>query len=114
MTEEFQDTPDTADAQAPSPTTIRSLRDVLSILVGKVVTVVNPESYKKTPIGFTIDKETYRAKLKALHEDCVEFRTEFVIDPRKGTKEITAQFVPFEQIKRVTIRKGEEPSYIHL
>jgi len=96
------------DSRPPST----SLRAVLEKLVDKVVLVVNPESYRKTPIGFSIEKETYRAKVKALHSDCLEVRCEFVTDPRKGTKEVTAQFIPVAQIKRVSV--GQTDRYIHI
>jgi hypothetical protein len=111
MTEETREATEEAEAATHSEAP-RSIRGVLERLVGKIVTVVNPESYKKTPIGFTIDKETYRAKVRALHEDCVEIRTEFVVDPRKGAKEVTAQFIPIVQIKRISIRQTDR--YIHL
>lgn len=86
--------------------------EVLQKLVGKVVLIVNPESYRKTPIGFSIEKETYRAKIRALHEDCLEVRCEFVTDPRRGTKEVTAQFIPVRQIKRISV--GQSDRYIHI
>lgn len=89
-----------------------SVREILEKLVGKVVLVVNPESYRKTPIGFSIEKETYRAKVKGLLDDCLEVRCEFVTDPRKGTKEVTAQFIPVHQIKRISI--GQTDRYIHI
>ena len=94
---------------AAEPTTLRA---VLKKLVGTIVLVVNPESYRRTPVGFSIEKETYRAKVRALHEDCLEVRCEFVTDPRKGTREITAQFIPVAHIKRVSI--GQTDRYLHL
>ena len=89
-----------------------SVRAILEKLVGKVVLIVNPESYRKTPIGFSIEKETYRAKVKAIHEDCVEVRCEFITDPRKGTKEVTAQFIPMNQVKRISVSQSDR--YLHI
>ncbi len=113
MTRETEtETQPTQSATAESAAGSTSLRAVLEKLVGKVVLVVNPESYRKTPIGFSIEKETYRAKVKSLHSDCLEVRCEFVTDPRKGTKEVTAQFIPVAQIKRVSV--GQTDRYIHI
>ena len=97
---------------AGTDTRDRTIREVLEKLVSKVVVIVNPESYRKVPTGFTIDKETYRAKVKAVHTDCVEIRCEFVTDPRKGTKEVTAQFLPLHWIKRISI--GQTDRFIHI
>ncbi len=100
------------DTTVSEATGVSGLRDVLEKLVGKVVLVVNPESYRKTPIGFSIEKETYRAKVKALHDDCIEVRCEFVTDARKGTKEVTAQYIPIAQVKRLSV--GQTDRYIHI
>ena len=54
----------------------------------------------------------YRAKVKAIHEDCVEVRCEFITDPRKGTKEVTAQFIPMNQVKRISVSQSDR--YLHI
>lgn len=84
-----------------------SIDDVLQVLVGQIVTVINPQSYVRTLTGYTIDVETYAAKVTAYEGNTLKILTEYVRDPHKKIKEKVYQFIPKEQIKRVTISKHE-------
>jgi len=82
----------------------RSFVDVLRSLIGKVVTVVNPESYEDAPIGHQIRAGFYRAKPVGLGRDYLIVVTEY---KHKTDKEPVKQYIPIANIKRVSLMKSE-------
>lgn len=85
----------------------KSMNDILQALMGQVVTVVNPQSYIPTLTGYKIDVETYKAKVVSYEDNTLKVLTEYMRDPHKKVKEKVYQFVPREQIKRVTVSQTE-------
>jgi hypothetical protein len=83
------------------------MEEVFKTLVGKVVTVVNPESYIRTLTGFTIDKETYNGKVISYEEGTLKLFIEYIYDPHKKIKEKMFEFIHVDHIKRVAISKPE-------
>lgn len=86
----------------------KSVDEVLQALVGQVVTVINPQSYVRTLTGYEIDVETYASKVISYEGKTLKILTEYVRDPHKKAKEKVYQFIPLQQIKRVTISKTEK------
>lgn len=95
-----------APSRPRSSSELETWLDVLRSLVGKTVTVVNPESYQEAPVGHQIRAGFYRARPVALGRDYVLLAVE-VVHQRSGEKEVVRQFVPVSRIKRVSIRKNE-------
>ena len=85
----------------------RTIEDVLKVLEGQVVTIVNPQSYIRTLTGFTIDEETYSAKVMSFDSGTVKVLTEYTVDPKTKAREKMFQFVRVDHIKRVAISKTE-------
>lgn len=90
----------------PQPTTDdKSFSDYLRALVGKVVTVVNPESYEDAPVGHQIRAGFYRAKVTGMGSDFLKLATEYVHKSKE--KEPVKQFIPLDKIKRISMMKEE-------
>jgi hypothetical protein len=93
-------------AEAAAPTMEdRQFLDILRALVGKAITVVNPESYEAAPVGYKITTGFYRGKLTAIGRDYLVMRTEF--ERKKGAPEPVKQYIPIDQIKRISLLKSE-------
>lgn len=104
--------PKAAPTPSPSEAGPKTFRGVLSGLVGKVVTVVNPESYEDAPVGKTITKGFYRGKLLAVADDHLVLATEFQHRRGDKDKEPVRQFVPLERVKRVSMMRSDR--IVHL
>ena len=77
-------------------------------LEGRIVTVVNPESYRMTPTGsYKLDVQFYKGKVKAVCQDFMVLLCEFVLDSKGQNKEPVQQYIPFQRIKRVSIMPKE-------
>jgi hypothetical protein len=57
--------------------------------------------------GYTISSEVYKAKVVSLENGTIKILTEFLSDPHKKIKEKALQYIPVDQIKRVTISKSD-------
>ena len=79
--------------------------EVLRSLLGKTVTIVNPESYEYAPVGHQLRASFYRAKPVALGRDYLVVRTEREL--RGGVAEPVKQVIPLERIKRLSLMKSE-------
>ncbi len=100
-------TEETQPAAAPPGATMedRQFLDILRALVGKSITVVNPESYETAPVGYKLTTGFYRGKLTALGRDYLVMMTEF--ERKKGSPEAVKQYIPIQQIKRISLMKAE-------
>ena len=85
----------------------RDFADILRSLVGKVVTVVNPESYEHAPLGFTLKAGFYKAKVASLGNDYFVLITEHKKAGKDAGKEPVKQFLPFGVVKRISLMKSE-------
>lgn len=101
-----EETRTTADVQSAG-SHLETFPDVLQALVGKVVTVANPESYEDAPVGHKLTVGFYRAKILAVVQDHLVLFTEFKHTRGKENSEAVKQFIPLERIKRVSIMKSE-------
>ena len=91
---------------------INSFRDILLAMVGKVVTVVNPESYEDAPMGSRLTTGFYRAKVLVVGDDFISLATEFQHKKGDQAKEAVRQFVPLANVKRISVMKSDR--LIHL
>ena len=94
------------DAAAPAVEQ-KKYTDILGSLIGKTVTVVNPESYEDAPAGHTLKVGFYSAKITGGGTDYFVAMTEYKKAGKGGTAEPVKQFLPFEKIKRVSVMKQE-------
>jgi hypothetical protein len=99
-----------AEAAAPAQAENRSFGDILKALVGKSVTVVNPQSFEAAPVGYKLTDAHYRGKVTALGRDYIVMVTEF--EKKKGAKEPVKQFIPTRQIQRISVMPKE--TFLHL
>ena len=90
----------------------KDFRGVLESLVGKVVTMVNPESFEDAPVGHRLTTGFYRSKVVAVSDDYMTVATEFVRRRGEQGKEPVKQFIPIHSIKRISLMKGDR--LIHL
>jgi len=85
----------------------KTLDDILTALVGQIVTVIKPQSYIRTLTGYEVDIETYNAKVLSYEGNTLRVLTEYVKDPHKKAKDKVYQFLPAHQIRRITVSKTE-------
>jgi len=85
----------------------RMFLDVLKSLVGKTVTMVNPESCEDAPAGHQIRVGFYRSKLIGLGRDYLIMVAEYTRAGKEGRKEPVKQFIPIERIKRISQMKSD-------
>lgn len=93
-----------APAKAPAVED-KNFVDILKALVGKTITVVNPESYEAAPVGYKLTTGFYRGRLTGIGRDYLVMMTEF--ERKKGSPEPVKQYIPIAQIKRVSLLKTE-------
>jgi len=82
---------------------------ILNSWKGGDVTVINPQSFRKGAITNAIDLETFPAKLVGVGDDFIEVKYEA---KKKGELAEVTQFIPFTQIKRVSIWGTENMIHI--
>lgn len=85
----------------------RSYVDLLKTLMGKTVTMVNPESYEHAPLGHQIRAGFYRAKLTGMGSDYIICVTQYVKTGKDARKEPVKQFIPMGRISRISVMKSE-------
>ena len=96
-----------ASAAAKPVVENKSFSEVLRALVGKVVTIVNAESYENAPMGHQLRAGFYKAKVAGLGNDYLILITEFSQKSSGEGKEPVKQFVPLTQVKRISLMKSE-------
>ena len=85
--------------------------DLIKALLGKTVTIVNPESYEHAPVGFTLKAGFYRAKVTGMGRDFLTLVTEMK-KGRESNGEPVKQFLPIKQVKRISMTKTERLLHI--
>ncbi len=90
----------------------RPFTDILKSLVGKNITVVNPESYEGAPVGYRLKTGFYTAKAVGVGTDFMVLVTEFTRSGSKAGTEPAKQYLPISQIKRLSITKSERILHI--
>lgn len=86
----------------------KSMKDILKALEGQIVSVVNPQSYVRTLTGYSLDVETYNAKVMSFENDTLKLLTEYLREPHKKVKDKGFQFIHLNQVKRVGVSKTEK------
>lgn len=107
MSETTQDTGKRAAAPATASIENKSYIEIIGALAGKVVTVVNPESYESAPLGFQLKTGFYRAKVMGVGKDYVILKTELETKGKNAGKEPVRQFIPVGRIKRISLLEKE-------
>lgn len=110
MTEETARDTGTRPQEAAPKLEDRAYQDILKALIGKTVTVVNPESYEAAPLGYKLAEGFYRGKVSTVGRDYIVLVTEF--ERKKGQKEPVKQFIPSDRIKRISLMAKE--TIVHL
>ncbi len=87
----------------------KTFRSALESWVGQQVTVINPKSYRKTPISDGVTLETYEATLSSVENDYVELSFEA---RKRGESQVVQQVVPLSEVRRISTWGGEK--YIQL
>ncbi len=88
----------------------RSFHDLLTSLVGSVVTIANPESYEHAPMGRQLKAGFYKARLTAMGRDYLVLLTEDIRQGKRGeepVKEPVKQYLPISRIKRFSHMKSD-------
>lgn len=94
------------EPKAAAPTVEdKTFTEILKALVGKAITVVNPESYEAAPVGYKLTTGFYRGKLTGIGRDYLVMMTEF--ERKKGSPEPVRQYIPIAHIKRISVLKTE-------
>jgi hypothetical protein len=87
----------------------KTFRSSLESWIGQQVMVINPKSYRKTPISDGVTLETYEATLSSVEDDYVEFTFEA---RKRGEPQVVQQVVPLTEIRRISTWGGEK--YVQL
>ena len=84
----------------------RGYHDVLKALIGKQVTIVNPESLEAAPmVGFHLVEAFYKGKISAVGNDYLVFQTIVTLSKKEGGQQPVQQFIPVHRLKRVSVMK---------
>ena len=104
---------DAQPAAAPAKPMIedRDFQSVLKALLGKPVTVVNPESFETAPMGWQLKEGFYTGRVTGLGKDFMVLQTEITASKKDG-KQPVKQFIPLSRIKRISIMKGN--NFLHI
>jgi len=97
-----------SEAVEPEPSLDpRTFHDVLRGFLGKLVTIVNPESYEDAPLGHNIRKGWYPARAVGLGKDYLVLVTEYKHAGNVSQVEPVKQYIPVQKIKRVSMMRNE-------
>ena len=97
---------------APAAADPKDFRGILKALMGKNLTIVNPESYEAAPVGFRIKEGFYEGKLTGLGPDFIQLATVFESAKKGGGSQPVKQFIPLARIKRISLMK--EAVVVHI
>ena len=88
----------------------RDYKSILKALIGKKVTVVNPESYEAATVGFQLKEGYYAGKIGGLGQDYMIFHT--VYQASKKDRQPVQQYIPVSRVKRISLMRSS--TLIHL
>ena len=94
----------TQDA-APKTKEDRDFMGVLETLIGKKVTVINPQSYEAKAVGSKLKEGTYPGTVAGLGRDYLILGTIMDAPKKEGGQQPVRQFIPTSHIKRVSVMK---------
>lgn len=84
-------------------------KSILKSWEGSEITVINPESFKSTPLGLGLGFQSYTAKLAEVGEDFVKLSYTAI---KKDVQTDVEQVVPIGLIKRISVWGGERLIHI--
>lgn len=91
-------------AEPAATTEDRDYRGILEALVGKKVTVVNPESFEALPReGHELRKGFYPGKISGIGRDYMVFQT--VLAATKKDRQPVKQYIPLARVKRISVMR---------
>ena len=90
----------------------RSFDQLLKDLLGKTVTIVNPESYEHAPVGYTLKTGFYRAKIIGKGHDYLIIVTELKKGGKDASGDPVKQYLPIAHVKRISLMKTERLLHI--
>jgi len=98
---------DQADTQEATATTRedRDFRTVLESLVGKKVTVINPQSYEAKAVGTKLKEGMYSGTVSGMGNDYLVLNTVMDAPKKEGGQQPVRQFIPLLHIKRLSVMK---------
>lgn len=105
--EESTQTQDTVQPQPKIVREDRSFADLFTPMLGKLITVVSPESFEDAPVGRQLKSGFYRAKLVGMGTDYIVILTEYQHRGNQPRKEPAKQFIPLTRVKRLSMMKSE-------
>ena len=82
-----------------------NFKTILGSWKGESVTIINPQSFRRGAITDAIDLETFAATIKGVGDDFIEVSFDA---KKKGQDENCTQFIPFTQIRRVSVWGSEK------
>ncbi len=85
----------------------KSFFNQIESMLGKVLTIVNPESHEDATVGHQIRPGWYRARLIGMGNDYIVLMTEFTRKGKQPVREPVRQYIPTHRIKRISLMKGE-------
>ena len=83
----------------------RTFVDVLESLVGKKVTVINPQSFEAMAVGTKLKEGMYQGTVSGLGNDYLILSTVMEAPKKEGGQQPVRQFIPLAQIKRLSVMK---------
>jgi hypothetical protein len=107
MDETRTEAQDTLQPQAKPVRDDRTFADLFAPMLGKLITVVSPESFEDAPVGRQLKSGFYRAKLVGLGHDYLTLLTEYQHRGNQPRKEPAKQFIPLRSVKRLSMMKSE-------
>lgn len=84
-------------------------KSILKSWEGSEISVINPESFKSTPLGLGLGFQSYTATLAMVGEDFIKLLYTAI---KKDVQTDVEQVVPIALIKRISVWGGEK--LIHL
>ena len=84
-------------------------KSILKSWEGSEISVINPESFKSTPLGLGLGFQSYTATLATVGEDYIRLLYTAI---KKDVQTDVEQVVPIALVKRISVWGGEK--LIHL
>ena len=94
-----------AAATAPQTKEDRDFGDVLVQLIGKKITVINPQSFEAKAVGTKLKEGMYPGTVTGLGNDYLILDTIMDAPKKEGGQQPVRQFIPLVQIKRLSLMK---------
>lgn len=98
--------PQATPATSKPITEDRNYEGVLRSLLGKKVSIVNPESYEVAAMGFQLKEGHYNGKITGWGHDYLIVHTAIALSKKEGGQNLVQQYIPIDRIKRISVMKA--------